>query len=90
MPERRCLGCGARREKPALARFVAAPRDGSHVLARDDAARLGGRGLYVCKARGCFEQAIARRGFQRGSRVAGELMIDPALGRAVEEDGWGT
>ena len=43
-PQRRCLGCGARREKPALARFVAAPRDGGHALARDDAARRGGPG----------------------------------------------
>jgi predicted RNA-binding protein YlxR (DUF448 family) len=70
---------------------VAAPRDGGHVLARDDDARLGGRGLYVCRTRQCFERAVARRGFQRGSRVAGELMIDPALGGAVEtEDRWGT
>ena len=70
---------------------MAAPRDGGHALARDDAARLGGRGLYVCRTRECFERAVARRGFQRGSRVEGELTIDPALGPAVEtEDRQGT
>ena len=58
---------------------------------RDDPARLGGRGLYVCRRRECFERAVARRGFQRGARVAGELTIDPALGSAIEtEDRWGT
>jgi predicted RNA-binding protein YlxR (DUF448 family) len=83
VPERRCLGCGERRAKPALARFVAAPRDRGHELVRDDAARLGGRGLYVCRRVECFTRAVARRGFQRGARVRGELTIDPALGAAV-------
>jgi uncharacterized protein len=90
-PQRRCLGCGARRDKGALARFVAAPGGRGHLLVRDDAARLAGRGLYVCRGPECFERAVARRAFHRGSRVAGELTIDPALRPAVEsEDRWGT
>jgi predicted RNA-binding protein YlxR (DUF448 family) len=64
---------------------------GGHALVRDDAARLGGRGLYVCRTKECFERAVARRSFHRGARVGGELTIDPALGPAVEtEDRWGT
>lgn len=72
---------------------MAAPAldEGGHALARDDEASLGGRGLYVCRRRECFERAVARRGFHRGARLAGELTIDPALGPAVEvEDRWGT
>jgi len=70
---------------------VAAAHDGGHVLVRDDAARLGGRGLYVCRREECFGTAVARRGFHRGARVAGELRIDPELGAAVGlEDRWGT
>jgi predicted RNA-binding protein YlxR (DUF448 family) len=80
VPERRCLGCGARREKPELARFVAAPGAGVHLLVRDDHAHLGGRGLYVCRRDECFERAVARRAFQRGARIRGELKIDPELG----------
>lgn len=80
MPERRCLGCGARRAKPDLARFVAAPAEGGHALVRDDRSRLAGRGLYVCRTRECFDRAVARRAFQRGARVRGELRIDPELG----------
>jgi len=71
---------------------VAALHEGGHVLVRDDAARLGGRGLYVCRREECFGKAVARRGFQRGARVAGDLRIDPELGAAVvtEGDRWGT
>jgi predicted RNA-binding protein YlxR (DUF448 family) len=83
-PQRRCLGCGARRDKGELARFVAAPAGGGHALARDDGSRLPGRGLYVCRQRECFDRAVARRGFHRGARIAGELTIDPDLGPAVE------
>ena len=75
-----------RRDKPELARFVAAPAAEGHALVRDDPARLGGRGMYVCRRRECFERAVARRGFRRGSRVEGELTIDPALGRAIETE----
>jgi predicted RNA-binding protein YlxR (DUF448 family) len=53
------------------------------VLVRDDAARLGGRGLYVCRSEECFGKAVARRGFQRGARLGGELTIDPELGAVV-------
>ena len=70
---------------------MAAPAADGHALVRDDLARLGGRGLYVCRRRECFERAVARRGFRRGSRVEGQLTIDPAFGPAIEtEDRWGT
>ena len=88
VPERRCLGCGARRGKPELVRFVAAPDGDAHRLVRDDAGRLGGRGLYVCRRDECFERAVARRAFQRGARVGGELRIDPGVGAVGGEDPW--
>lgn len=79
VPERRCLGCGSRAPKAALARFAAVPSDDGHVLMRDDGASHGGRGLYVCRRRECFERAVARRGFARGARIRGEIVIDPHL-----------
>ena len=63
---------------------MATPAGGAHALARDDGSRLPGRGLYVCRRRECFDRAVARRGFHRGARIAGELTIDPDLGPAVE------
>lgn len=87
-PERRCLGCGARAEKRALARFVAVRGAGAgHELARDDRARLGGRGLYVCPREECFDRAVTRRAFARGARLTGELRTDPSLRMALTGDG---
>ncbi len=87
MPERRCLGCGARRAKASLARFTAAPADTGHHLVRDDLSRLPGRGLYVCRSAECFERAVQRRAFQRGARMSGELRIDPQAAAEIGGEG---
>ncbi|MEQ8833219.1 MAG: DUF448 domain-containing protein [Miltoncostaeaceae bacterium] len=79
IPERRCLGCGARGPKGTLARFTAVASGDGYVLMRDDGAARGGRGLYVHPQRDCFERAVARRAFARGARVRGEIAVDPAL-----------
>ena len=90
-PQRRCLGCGARRDKAELARFVAVPADAGHALVRDDAARLRGAGCT------CAGGASASNGPWPGARSsggAGRGRADdrPATsGPAVEtEDRWGT
>lgn len=67
-------------------RFVALPGDGASRLVRDEAARLGGRGLYVCRRDECFGRAVARRAFNRGARVGGELRIEPGVGAMGGED----
>jgi predicted RNA-binding protein YlxR (DUF448 family) len=84
VPERRCLGCGRSAPKAELARF-AAIRDGERaVLVHDDRARMGGRGLYVCRRPDCFERAAKRRAFARAARLRGvALEIDPALEREL-------
>lgn len=86
VPERRCLGCGVRAPKPSLARFVAVRDDTGVVLMRDDGASRGGRGLYVCRRRECFERAVMRRAFARGARIRGEMAIDATLGMAFGEE----
>jgi len=57
------VGCGAVRAKRELLRLA---REGDTVVA-DPAARLSGRGAYVCGA-ACLEQAIRRRALQRAFR----------------------
>lgn len=71
-PVRTCAGCGARRAKHELLRFVA--RDGVLVAAGPSTA---GRGAYTCRSRACFERAVARRAFARALRSPVE--IDPEL-----------
>jgi uncharacterized protein len=77
-PIRRCVGCGRVAPQRELVRFVAA--DGRLVRG----ARQQGRGAYTCRSGDCFEQAVARRGFQQALRQG--VSIDPALVRLYTED----
>jgi predicted RNA-binding protein YlxR (DUF448 family) len=80
VPERRCVGCGARAPRAHLARFVAQPSSGGRELVRDVEGRRPGRGVYICPTRGCFDKAVERRGFHRGAKVGDEpLRIDSGL-----------
>lgn len=80
VPIRRCLGCGARRARSDLARFVAAEDGADRRLVRDSSGRMPGRGLYVCPVRACYEAALSRRAFARGARLRGQtLRIDDDL-----------
>jgi len=66
---------------------VAAPGDDGHRLVRDDASRLGGRGLYVCRGGECFGRAVARRAFERGARLGGAaLRVDPDVIATLESE----
>lgn len=85
VPIRRCLGCGQRFPKGALARFTVRREGDIWCLVRDDVASLGGRGLYVCPSDECFQRAVVRRAFARGARIRGELRIDSALGASLGE-----
>lgn len=86
-PVRRCLGCGARRPKPELARFVAIPGPTGWRLVADARGRAAGRGLYVCRDAACFARARRRRGFERGARLRGEALVvdDCAASTALNE-----
>jgi hypothetical protein len=87
VPERRCVGCGRRAPKAALARFVAAPAGDGRRLVRDDAGRVAGRGVYVCRSRRCFDSALDRRAFARGARIGGApLEIDGSLAERLEAE----
>jgi predicted RNA-binding protein YlxR (DUF448 family) len=70
---RRCAGCGRRAPQRELIRFAA--RDGELVAGR----REPGRGAYTCRDAGCFERAVASRGFARVLRQP--VRVDPALAR---------
>ena len=73
VPERRCIGCGARAPKAALHRLAA---EGDLVVA-DPAGRAPGRGAYVCDA-ACARRALDRRAllraFRRAVRPAPDLL----------------
>jgi predicted RNA-binding protein YlxR (DUF448 family) len=76
-PVRRCVGCGRTAPQRELLRFVA--REGT--LRQD--AKAAGRGAYTCRRLGCFERAVAQRGFNRTLRM--NIQVDPALARLYTE-----
>jgi hypothetical protein len=84
VPQRRCLGCGYRTDKHALARFVVVAADAGGRLIRDDRSRHPGRGLYVCRSGACFDRAVERRAFAMAARSGHPVAIDPAERTAVE------
>lgn len=69
---RACAGCRSKRPRDALVRFVA---DGPRVV--PDLRRLAvGRGVNLCPALACIEQAIKRRAFARGLKRSVQVQRD--------------
>lgn len=55
IPERTCLGCGAKRAPEALLRLICSPQE--EVLL-DHSGRAPGRGAYICGNAGCLRKAL--------------------------------
>lgn len=67
LPERTCIGCGSKRPKPALLRFVFLPPGDIRFDAHQ---RLPGRGCYLCPLAACLQLAVKRRGLDRSYRCS--------------------
>jgi len=57
IPQRTCVGCRETRQKRELIRIV---RTESGAVEVDITGKKSGRGAYLCKAKGCWEAALAR------------------------------
>ncbi|MBX6371885.1 MAG: YlxR family protein [Acidothermus sp.] len=75
VPLRTCVGCRQRAAKPDLLRLVVVADGEGHAprVVPDPRGRLPGRGAYLHRDLGCFEQALRRRALPRALRVAGPL-----------------
>jgi predicted RNA-binding protein YlxR (DUF448 family) len=72
-PVRTCIGCGRKRPKDELFRFVAA--DG--VVIHEPASE--GRAAYTCRRLSCFERAAAHNAFSRTLKAT--VQVDRELSR---------
>lgn len=63
-PERKCVGCGASKEKKSLIRIV---RDPEGNIALDATGKKSGRGAYLCPDPVCFKKA------RKSKRLEGNL-----------------
>ena len=66
VPQRTCVACRVPRPKRELVRIVRTPEGAVMV---DDTGRRSGRGAYLCRQRGCWETALARRQLERALKV---------------------
>ena len=70
-PRRRCVACGARRDKGDLIRLARGARgSGAPRLIVDERARADGRGAYLCPAAGCWARAADGKALARALRGA--------------------
>ena len=55
IPERRCVGCGEKKQKRELIRIVRLAGDGGVEL--DPTGKKSGRGAYICPSKACLKKA---------------------------------
>ena len=88
-PQRRCTGCGKRREKGLLVRLAPTFVGAEGVVRVDRGGKRGGRGAYVCKEPGCWKAGVWGRGVEvalrRGlSREEREGLMEELAAMAAE------
>lgn len=66
-PERKCLGCGTRKQKNELIRVVRL-KTGEVVL--DKTGKISGRGAYICPDIACYNKARKAKRFETNLEIA--------------------
>lgn len=66
MPERTCIGCREIKPKRQLIRIV---RTESGGVAIDPTGKRAGRGVYLCKAKTCWEAGLKRERLNQALRT---------------------
>ncbi len=84
VPVRTCIVCRESWPKRSLVRVVAVPERG---LVIDPSGKAAGRGAYLCRNPGCWEEAVASRDLMsRALRVAVPQEDKAALEAFLEEE----
>ncbi|MBR5528733.1 MAG: YlxR family protein [Clostridia bacterium] len=83
IPERKCLGCNARKQKNELIRVVRL-KDGEVVL--DKTGKVSGRGAYICPDINCYNKARKAKRFETNLEIAIPEEIYNSLAKKLEED----
>ena len=83
IPERRCVGCGERKEKRELIRVLRTP-EGEIVL--DRTGKLSGRGAYLCPNAECLRKARKTRRLQTNLETEIPDSVFEALEREISRN----
>jgi predicted RNA-binding protein YlxR (DUF448 family) len=66
VPQRTCIGCRAVKPKRELVRIV---RTGTGSATVDPTGKAPGRGVYLCKAKSCWNNALKKENIDRALRT---------------------
>ena len=83
IPERRCVGCGERKEKSELIRVLRTP-EGEIVL--DRTGKRSGRGAYLCPNAECLRKARKTRRLQTNLETEIPDSVFEALEREISRN----
>ena len=83
IPERRCVGCGERKEKRELIRVLRTP-EGEIVL--DRTGKRSGRGAYLCPNAECLRKARKTRRLQTNLETEIPDSVFEALEREISRN----
>ena len=83
IPERRCVGCGERKEKRELIRVLRTP-EGEIVL--DRTGKRSGRGAYLCPNADCLRKARKTRRLQTNLETEIPDSVFEALEREISRN----
>ncbi|NDL66318.1 RNase P modulator RnpM [Anaerotalea alkaliphila] len=83
-PLRKCIGCGAMKDKREMVRVVRSP-EGAFCV--DRTGRKNGRGAYVCNDPACLERAVKSKGLERSFKSPIPKEVYEQLKKEFEEIG---
>ncbi|MCL2813070.1 MAG: YlxR family protein [Oscillospiraceae bacterium] len=66
IPQRKCLGCGASKNKNELIRVVRSPEN---EISIDLKGKKSGRGAYICHDVNCLKKAVKAKRFDKNLEV---------------------
>ena len=76
IPQRKCVGCGAVKNKKDLIRVVRSP---DNEISIDLKGKKSGRGAYICKDENCLKKAVKAKRFEKNL----EAEISPEILEAL-------
>ena len=82
-PERMCAVCRKKGDKTSLIRIV---KDGNGNIFIDPTYKANGRGMYICKAQECVDNALKSRAVSRSFKVNADPVIYEELKKFNEHN----
>ena len=84
IPERKCIGCGEKKNKNELLRIVRSP---DMTVSLDKTGKKAGRGAYICHSVECLKKARKNKRLEKNLDTAIPDEVYDALEAGLSENG---